>query len=266
MGLNLNAMLIKIILILILSELAISNQVFAQYNLEITGIMQGEEPLAVVDGKVVKKGDKIGEIEIVAVGRDFVHFKIGDETVTRYLAKIEKTVVSPVEKNKNIEQNYSMVDYKAQTQLEENIQKAQEYVDQADNLLKEQKVMSVKKYSEVLSLYDKSEREFQYAFEKPMDNEYRKRISTSIRILRDGKVQLTTKKRDFEEEIEKAIDDHRVVLGMTKNDVIRSLGNPNEGNSSNYQGTERDQWIYGKTLNGKYLYFDDGMLTSTQQY
>lgn len=65
-----------------------------------------------------------------------------------------------------------------------------------------------------------------------------------------------------------AIMERKIILGMTKKDVIASWGQPNDINKTvTTYGTD-EQWVYGfislysDTL--QFLYFDDGILTSWQ--
>ena len=88
-------MRIKILLIFSLLALIIADQVFAQNDLEVTGIMQGGEALAVVNGKVVKKGDKMGKAEVIAVGQDSVDFKIENEVIRKPIKKTENFKPQP---------------------------------------------------------------------------------------------------------------------------------------------------------------------------
>lgn len=49
--------------------------------LHLSGIMQGDPPLAVINGDVVKKGDKVGDFEVKEIGNDFVKLGAGGEEV-----------------------------------------------------------------------------------------------------------------------------------------------------------------------------------------
>lgn len=88
-------MLIKIIILSLVLFFHHSGFVFAEPELIVTGITQGGEPLAVVNGKVVKKGDKVGEAEVTTVGQDFVSFKIGNEVITKHIKKADTAKPQP---------------------------------------------------------------------------------------------------------------------------------------------------------------------------
>jgi hypothetical protein len=236
---------------------------FAAYaDLEVTGIMPGEKPVAVVDGKVVKLGDKIGGYTVQEINAGSVKFRaengsdLSKKLGAEHKAKAE-TAPQPPEKR--------AAGNPVQADISDNIRRSQDYARQADDLLSEQKVMSVGKYNEALSLYDKSERELQYALEKTADHEDKQKISASIKIVRDGHDAVSMKKRSLEKEIENAVRSRKAVLGMTRADVVNSMGSPEKKNQADYQGSSEEQWIYGDPMDGgKLLYFNDGIVTSTQ--
>ena len=53
----------------------------------------------------------------------------------------------------------------------------------------------------------------------------------------------------------------RVLIGMTKDEVVASWGKPDHINSTVTRSADREQWVYY----GTYLYFDGDRLTSYQQ-
>lgn len=52
----------------------------AQEDLEVEGIMYNENSLAIVNGKIVQEGDRIGGSEVLKIERDCIRFKKDDET------------------------------------------------------------------------------------------------------------------------------------------------------------------------------------------
>ena len=258
---------LSIILGVFLTNYILISVSVAQQDLEIAGIIYDEKPVAIINGKVVKEGDKLGEAQVIKIGSDFVNFKIGGETITKQLKEIPINTVPEERKSGNTYQGGSAGNYRLQTRIEENIQKAQSYINEADNFLDEQRVMSLGKYNKVLSLYDKSEREFQYALEGLTDKDSRDKIEASLRILREGKYQLKRKEESLEKQINDAMEHQNAIFGMTKSDVTRSWGQPTEINRSNYSGSSDEQWIYGTPpVRPVYLYFNEGILVSKQDY
>jgi hypothetical protein len=60
--------------------------------------------------------------------------------------------------------------------------------------------------------------------------------------------------------IENAVVEHKIVLGMTEEQVKLSWGKPERINRTVTRRGEREQWIYGDT----YLYFENGVLDAWQ--
>lgn len=50
--------------------------------------------------------------------------------------------------------------------------------------------------------------------------------------------------------------------GMTREEVVASIGRPNDINTSVGSWGKHEQWVYGKS--SFYLYFENGILTSWQ--
>lgn len=69
---------------------------------------------------------------------------------------------------------------------------------------------------------------------------------------------------DIRERFKQAIINGSVMLGMTKKMVKVSWGEPNDINRTVTTNNIREQWIYGSIKNRRYLYFENGILTSFQ--
>ncbi len=85
--------------IFFINQILILNSL-AQSNLEVSGIMMGDKPVAVVNGEMVKKGDKIGDYEVIKIEEDFVEFKIQNQVIKQQLKKIENN--PPVKEKLNL--------------------------------------------------------------------------------------------------------------------------------------------------------------------
>ena len=57
--------------------------IFAQPNLEVSGIMKGKDKRAMVNGEIVKEGDAISGAEVIEIGDDSVKFKYEGEFFTK---------------------------------------------------------------------------------------------------------------------------------------------------------------------------------------
>ena len=65
---------------------------------------------------------------------------------------------------------------------------------------------------------------------------------------------------EYKKEVEKIINEKLLVLGMTKEMVVKSRGEPEHINRTVTRWGIKEQWVYGSL----YLYFEDGVLTSYQ--
>ena len=73
------------------------------------------------------------------------------------------------------------------------------------------------------------------------------------------KKKLVTK---YGQQIANKIISKKIWLGMTDDMAIESWGYPHDKNSSVGSWGVNEQWVYGKIKNRKYLYFENGKLTS----
>jgi hypothetical protein len=65
---------------------------------------------------------------------------------------------------------------------------------------------------------------------------------------------------NWSDDVWKAIESGKVLQGMTMEQVRLSLGEPLEVSRTTVGGRTHEQWVYGA---GNYLYFDDGLLKTT---
>lgn len=73
-------------------------------------------------------------------------------------------------------------------------------------------------------------------------------------------------KMNLPENIENAVAEHKIMLGMTKEQVIMAWGEPDDINKTVTTKGTREQWVYGDWSHSKpkFLYFDNGILTGWQ--
>jgi hypothetical protein len=65
---------------------------------------------------------------------------------------------------------------------------------------------------------------------------------------------------EYKKMVEKIIDEKLLILGMTKEMVVKGRGKPERINRTVSRWGVSEQWVYGSL----YLYFEDGVLTSYQ--
>ena len=67
--------------------------------------------------------------------------------------------------------------------------------------------------------------------------------------------------RKWSKKVLKAIADHKAFIGMTKDQVVASIGKPGTVNRTVGSWGTHEQWVYGES---SYLYLQNGILTSFQ--
>jgi hypothetical protein len=65
-------------------------------------------------------------------------------------------------------------------------------------------------------------------------------------------------------ELENLVERHSFVIGMTKDQVARALGQPARVNRTVKANSISEQWIYEFSGRTMYLYIEDGILRSYQ--
>ncbi|MCA9400128.1 MAG: hypothetical protein KC713_00775 [Candidatus Omnitrophica bacterium] len=248
----------------------ITTQSYAQNGLEVEGIMFEDNPVAIVNGEIVKVGDMIEGVEIIDIGEDFVKFSSnqGGYYISR-LGELSQKKNDKVNHNQFLNaQNQTDSGYSKELRekTNDNILNAMDYVTEATNALQSHKIPSIKSYQHALDLYGKAERELQYGLERTLDVEYRNKIKAVLSGIRSDKDLLYLDKMNLEKLIKDAIRNNKLVQGMTKSDVNRSWGRANTVNRSNYSGVRQEQWIYNDEERQReaYLYFDEEILNAIQ--
>jgi hypothetical protein len=220
----------------------------AETPIEIQGIMPGDEPLAIVNGNVVKPGDRVEGMTVEYIGEQTVRFCCVDGK------EVEKTITAKktdTPKVKNIPADAGVavankpggpVPAQPGPVLAE-LSRARDIALEAEQLEKKT-VLSVADLEQIIGLYDRSQREAQAALAKAADPGMAEDIKKVIAAMREQRSATAKKKQELEAVIRKAITDHKVAIGMTKNDVVRSWGKPAKINTGKYSRDIDEEWIY----------------------
>jgi hypothetical protein len=70
-------------------------------------------------------------------------------------------------------------------------------------------------------------------------------------------------RRDREARVRKAIVEHRVIRGMTRDEVRQALGEPERIDSGDSYGTDKETWTYVLDGERRTVNFKDGEVTTT---
>ena len=139
--------------------------------------------------------------------------------------------------------------------------------------------------------YEKAKRCYKEAEHSVLRSDYKKALDTAQyaleHFLRSGDTDKEKEMRDIinnssvamsriDESIKKAIKNRRVVTGMSKEDVIKSWGQPHDITRTVTSSCVHEEWCYGDLLKGtgryvyfkkridRHVYFENGVVTSWQ--
>jgi len=145
------------------------------------------------------------------------------------------------------------------------ISQADEYEYQAESELSPRGKLyfknSVPGYDKAISLYESAVQDRKYALDKIFEKKDKKKIKEDINRLGDVIYSLKKDRKILHLKIEPAIEDKKIVLGMTESDVAYSIGHPVRIDT--VAGLKKA--VYNRSVTGRqqYLYFYNGILVET---
>ncbi len=205
-----------------------SNICQAQPDLEISGIFFEDEgqSYAIINGRTVKVGNKIDEAEIIEISQDSIKFKYKDDIIIKKVGLGERK---------------------------------QRDLDEFDAFLKQNNIVKVIFEGHSYTLTEKQAKKLRDD-KKAGDMYYYALYSRST--LR--RVEYCFKNRaSLNSEKTSLILDGIIRIGMNKEEVVASWGQPKDINRTVTSLSGHEQWVYD---DNDYLYFEDGILTSWQDY
>jgi len=133
---------------------------------------------------------------------------------------------------------------------------------QEDNYVKAKRCYKEAEHSDLRSNYKKALDVAQCALEHSLRSGDTDKEKEMRDIINKSSVAMSR----IDERIKKAIKNRRVVTGMSKEDVIKSWGQPRDINRTVTSGCVHEQWCYRDVLEGtdRYVYFENGVVTSWQ--
>jgi len=228
-------------------------------TLEVTGIMLGEESIAIINDEMVKTGDIIQGAKILEIGSDFVKFNLeGEEFIIQL--KATKRIKSKFIRTKSTMDVDEKIQLRREANKEKHIDKADAYYEKAKNLLYE----SEPPYVYINELYKDAEHEMGYVFQlsKSEDKNKVKSVITKLKKEREAlKSEVDKQKKLFKN----AIRNRGVLYGMPKSDVIKSIGQPIKKERLR-EGDNEEKLTFLVGPPGKkievYHYFENGFLVN----
>lgn len=230
---------------------------------------------------IILKPEESNYIKVNYQGREgFVpRWNIEDESATAIRAEAQRisNLISSVEDDKRwIESNSANLrngpstDYDIIDQFERG---KEVYIQTTDgNWLQ---VKYLEEYSDRELIQDEDDIESVYEsgwlHESLLSNQYVAPISSFERQrmreeerTRQRRTQFVSNNPGLSEENEESILNGYISIGMTKDMVRASWGDPDDINRTTRANYTREQWIYGRTSNRKFIYFENDILTTIQ--
>jgi hypothetical protein len=236
--------------------------------IEVSGIMTGTTPMAIVNGTLLKTGDMIRGMRVEEIRSDSVRFRLADGAMIVHQLKKEikkQEQTSDSRGNREIKYHENSEDGEiTKEKVKENFTRAYIYLTDAERV-SQQEILSVADFQKIIALYDKAERELKSnlgkVHEDQAHNDFQS-VLVRVKAQRDGAIK---RKQQLEDQIQYAIKKNLLVPGMTKFDVIRSWGDPITVNKGNFGNNVAEQWVYqGSREKERYLYFAEDILAGIQ--
>ena len=254
--------MIRKLLFLILMTVMSSGLVVADQSLRLSGIMNGEEPTAIINDQILAVGDSVEGVRIIEIGSDFVKchgaqgtFELKLNTsalVSKPKVPANSSIVATKDVKPSSIKSNSAKDLQARTSLNQSL----ELLKQADTLLKSPLVFE-RLYVKSAQLCDEAEREAQTAFRVVNDDAFRLAIKQHIDKVRQAKEMILKEKANLATHIRSLIAAHQIKTGMTSRDVSSSWGPPLMRNRDG----QLEKWVYqDNNSNQKELVFRDDIL------
>ncbi len=248
----------------IFALVAFGTPAFAQDDLQLSGVMQGKRPTAIVNDKVVGAGDSVGIYRVLEISADHVVFESRSGTITKYLKEPETKTAKPVPSKPQaaVQKPSNPPPASSGTQpgnkAREHLNNSMEYLRQGDELLKGD-LKFERLYAKAVSLCDDAEREAQVALKGMSDAANRGQVNDIIARIRKAKEAILRERADFNTRVRSIVAAKKVITGMTSQDVISSWGAPLTKTVSG----DVERWMY-QDNNGyqKELTFNSGILVA----
>lgn len=248
--------LISSCLLLLGLSLAIANEEY-----ELSGIMQGNPPVAIINQELVEVGVSLGRCSVHAIKTESVDLVCGD-------THILKTIVLPEVENSTVivPKVRRVTEGSVEAQLDEKLAKKISEGDthwaQARAFVANKKVFSQNDYDAVLAIYDNAIQLFRFAQNIAKDSMMKGGMKQKIDAVMAEKARVHGAKVQFLAGLKAAIASKQILLGMSKEDVLQSKGKPKSFNPADFQGVSLEQWIYNEKDKELVLNFENDILIS----
>lgn len=254
--------------ICLIGTMLLSVKVFADDALRLSGIIAGDQPSAIINDQIVSVGDRVGNVQIIAIAQDHVIYQGARGPVKLNLSSsvssdkqprspLSQPLVSPeVNADRSVSSSQNPVSTKASDKARMYLEQSVEYLKQADELLKSP-VVYERLYTKAADLCDLADRQAQQVFRFVTDEAVRVNVRDHIDRVRKVKNAILKEKADLATHVRSLIAARQIKTGMSMRDVTSSWGSPLMQNRDG----QTEKWVY-QDNNGyqKELVFQDGIL------
>lgn len=236
----------------------------AQDDLQLSGVMQGDKPTAIVNDTIVAVGGIIDNYKVIEITSDHVVFEGKSGRFIKYLKEPQVKTVKPVSSRLQAAPEISpnpppvVKGSKSIDDAQKHLNAAMDYLRQGDDILRGE-LKFERLYAKAVSFCDDAEREAQIALSELTDEKARNQVKGLIDGIRKSKEKISSARADFNTHIRSLVAAKQLVVGMTAQDVTSSWGPPLS--KSNAGSVER--WMYqDENGNQKETKFSDGTLVA----
>lgn len=211
--------------------------------LQVSGVMISDRPSAIINGNILGVGMEIDGAVVKAIANEGVTVDFQGDVFTVALNTAGKNdAVSGA-----LPDQKKDVASRAQSQpgpaYQEKLMRAGAYVAGAQEIVRQNRVMALKDYEEVLLLYGEAATACREALEQaPVDA--RGPVRTLIASVDHDRRIFLAAKAELDRRIRETIDQHKLIFGMTAVDVKQSIGRPDRIQRSDDTGRRFEQWEY----------------------
>lgn len=242
----------------------------ADEGFNLSGIMNGSAPSAIINDRIVGIRDNVDGCQILEIGADhvvcqgpggIVNLRLKEAAAAQAPAAAKNETSKPVAKpakQVNSPAGKSIEDGPADVQARKLMERSVVFLKEGAELLRSP-MMFERLYAKAAELCDEADREAQGAFRLASGDALKAGIKNHIDKVRQAKDIILKEKADFNTRIRSLVSAKQILTGMTQQNVNSSWGPPLIRNRDG----EVEKWVYQDNSGyQKELVFKGGILVS----
>jgi len=228
----------------------IADDVLARPQLEISGIIEEKEPLAVVNDKVVKRGDSIGGAQVIEITKDGVKFRYQGEVFFEKIKEVsavkDKTKTASKKNRKKIRIPWARVSekmnaiasfFKPATIMPSGASKVSAKCEKALSCFNQAEGTAKSSIGRAAPMYKKAIDEAQLALSASSITDDERNAMKEI--ISRSRLQIS----EYDAKMLEGRKDGQLMVGMTKGDVTSVMGSPDKRGYTD-ETRRREIWYY----------------------